>query len=78
MGTAQPGQPSMVYNGIDTSDATMRPTNRPKMAAARLGPGNDEMYPTPARQGLRIIYGAAAPPSTTPARVKARPQGMNC
>ena len=78
MGTAQPGQPSMVYSGIDTSDATMRPTNRPTMAAARLGPGNDEMYPTLARQGLRIIYGAEAPPSTTPARVKARPQGMNC
>ena len=60
---------------MDTNEATMRPTNRPNVAATNADPGNDETKSVLARQGLTVKYGAIRPPSRIPVRVRTRPQG---
>jgi hypothetical protein len=62
---------------METSEATIRPTNRPKIAATNAEPGNDDTKSALIRQGLRVKYGAIRPPNKMPARVRTKPQGRN-
>jgi hypothetical protein len=54
IGTPQLTQPESVYRGMETSDATAKPTRRPAVPEINAEPGRESIYLVPMRQGLRI------------------------
>jgi hypothetical protein len=53
-GTPQLGQPDSEYRGMETSEATTKPTSRPAVPEINAEPGRESMYSALMRQSLRI------------------------
>jgi hypothetical protein len=53
-GTPQPGQPDNEYRGMETSEATTKPTSSPAVPEINAEPGRESIYSALMRQGLRI------------------------